>query len=70
MPARLMRRWEWHVYNFFFNDGRKTFCKEAIPLEQSMPWNPGKQWHTPELHSPLPWQLRGHSCTESVKKTK
>lgn len=35
-----------------------------------MPWNPGKQWHTPELHSPFPWQLRGHSCTESVKKTK
>lgn len=35
-----------------------------------MPWNPGKQWHTPELHSPLPWQLRGHSCTESVRKTK
>lgn len=39
-------------------------------MEQSMPWNPGKQWHTPELHSPLPWQLRGHSCTESVKMTK
>lgn len=35
-----------------------------------MPWNPGKQWQMPELHSPLPWQLRGHSCTESVRMTK
>lgn len=42
----------------------------SIPLEQSMPWNPGKQWQTPELHSPFPWQLRGHSWTESVKTTK
>lgn len=49
---------------------KKRIRKQLIPLEQSMPWNPGKQWHTPELHSPLPWQLRGHSCTESVKKMK
>lgn len=39
-----------------------------LPLEQSGPRNPGKQWQDPETHSPLPWQFRGHSTTDSKGK--
>lgn len=41
-----------------------------IPLEQSGPRNPGKQWQVPETHSPFPWQFRGHSTTDSEAKRK
>lgn len=41
-----------------------------IPLEQSGPRNPGKQWQVPETHSPFPWQFRGHSTTDSKEKRK
>lgn len=39
-----------------------------VPLEQSGPRKPGKQWQDPETHSPLPWQFRGHSTTDSAGK--
>lgn len=39
-----------------------------VPLAQSAPRNPGKHWHSPDTHSPFPWQLRGQSCTESEKE--
>jgi len=48
-----------HTLWLFVNVGK------MIPLAQSAPWNPGKQWQTPDTHSPFPWQLRGQSCTES-----
>lgn len=41
-----------------------------LPLEQSGPRNPAKQWQDPETHSPLPWQFRGHSTTDSTGKKK
>ena len=41
-----------------------------IPLEQSGPRNPGKQWQVPETHSPFPWQFLGHSSTDSEEEKK
>lgn len=60
---------------FFTSSEKPMFCSPTItgkwwqiPLAQSAPRNPGKQWHSPDTHSPFPWQLRGQSWTESEKE--
>lgn len=50
-----------HVVNM---GAKVRFCV-SLPLEQSGPKNPGKQWHIPERQSPFPWQFWGHSIIDS-----
>lgn len=50
--------------------GLRKNNKTRIPLEQSGPRNPGKQWQVPDTHSPFPWQFRGHSTTDSEGERK